>query len=218
MPKLPMPKTDEEAYAKNTKEQYEALGRFVEAFEMMVHEVREVCIERICGGIGSSERERLVEIAFHHQAMSAKPLFDIMRAILAEIVNVPTNRHYEDRAHFKSLLGRIEGEYNHLYNKRNELLHGTWFVGYVGVDDPDASEFFVSKYKTTSDGLVHISDLPKNATELLDLAKACDDVREWVGYVDSCLRDNLKITDLFGKRDKEWALVVYKDAKTLPKR
>jgi hypothetical protein len=110
MPQLPMPKTDKEALAKNTKEQYEALGRFVEAFEMMVHEVREICIERICSGVGSSERERLVEIAFHHQAISAKPLFDIMRAILAEIVNVPTCTHHVDRAHFKAIVGRISKE------------------------------------------------------------------------------------------------------------
>ena len=37
MTQLPPPKTDEEAYARNTKEQYEALGRFVEAFEFMVY-------------------------------------------------------------------------------------------------------------------------------------------------------------------------------------
>ena len=41
MPKLPMPDTDEDAYAKNTKEQYEALGRFVEAFEEMIEEIVE---------------------------------------------------------------------------------------------------------------------------------------------------------------------------------
>jgi hypothetical protein len=40
MPRLPMPPTDKKAYSKNTKEQYEALGRFVEAFELMVDEIR----------------------------------------------------------------------------------------------------------------------------------------------------------------------------------
>jgi hypothetical protein len=218
MPYLPMPKTDEEAYARNTKEQYEALGRFVEAFEMMVHEVREICIERICSGIGAKERKRLVEISFHHQAMSAKPLFDIMRAILAEIVNDATSPHYADRASFKSLLGRIESEYSHLQTKRNELLHGTWFVGYVGTDDPNASEFFVRKFKTSADGLIGITGLPKSAAELFDLAQACENVRHWLGYVDSCLQDNLKIADIFEKRDGEWTLIAYNDAMTLPKR
>lgn len=218
MPHLPMPKTDEEAVAKNTKEQYEALGRFIEAFELMVHEVREICVERICAGVGSSERERLVEIAFHHQAMTAKPLFDIMRAILAEIVNEPTNSHYNDRAHFKSIMSRISREYKHLFEKRNELVHGTWLVGYVGDDDPDASEFFVRKFKTSADGLVPFTDLPKKATELLELAAACEDVRDWLGFVDSCLQDDLKITDLFEKRKDDWTLLFYEGGKTLPKR
>jgi hypothetical protein len=39
MPRLPMPPTNNEAYKKNTKEQYEALGRFVEKFELMVNKV-----------------------------------------------------------------------------------------------------------------------------------------------------------------------------------
>lgn len=42
MPRLPMPPTNEASYQKNTKEQYEMLGRFVEAFELMVNEVREI--------------------------------------------------------------------------------------------------------------------------------------------------------------------------------
>jgi hypothetical protein len=218
MPRLPMPPTDEAALAKNKNEQYAALGRFVEAFELMVHEVREICIERICAGIGSGQRESLIEIAFHNQAMSAKPLFDVMRAILAEIVNDPTNIHHADRTLFKGILGRISGEYSHLFNKRNELIHGTWLVGYTGIDDPNASEFFVQKYKTNADGLVPVADLPRTASQLLELASACDAVRDWLSYVDSSFRDNIKITDFFDKRGDEWTLIVYENAKTLPKR
>jgi hypothetical protein len=36
--------TDPERWKKNTKEQNEMLGRFVEAFELMVNEVRELCL------------------------------------------------------------------------------------------------------------------------------------------------------------------------------
>jgi hypothetical protein len=48
MPPLPVPIIDAEELLKNTNEQYAALGRFVEAFELMVNEVREICIERVC--------------------------------------------------------------------------------------------------------------------------------------------------------------------------
>ena len=208
------------AFAKNTKEQREALGCFIEAFELMVNEVRGICIDNICAFHGEDERKHLVEIAFHHQAMTAKPLFDVMRAIVAEIVNAPTSPHHADRAIFKAVVGRISKEYSHLYEKRNELVHGTWLIGYAGWDDPDANEFYVQKFKTSADGLVGVSDLPKTAAELLDLAKACEDLRDWLSYLDSCFRDwnRIRITDVFEKRDEEWMLIVYEDAKALPKR
>lgn len=204
MPQIPMPPTNDEAYAKNVKEQYEALGRFVEAFELMVNEVREVCIERICGDIGLGEREPLVEIPFHHQSMTAKPLFDIMRAIVAEIVGREKNPHHAQALEFKSLLGYIEGEYNHLYNKRNELLHGTWLIGYVSEIDPDAKEFFIRKFKTSAEGLVVAKELPKNAPELLELRDRCDVTRTWIGHVDFCLQDDIPLSEFFKHEEKTW--------------
>lgn len=162
----------------------------------MVNEVREICIERVCSGIGSSERKRLIEISFHSQGMTAKPLFDTMRAIIAETVTVETSHHYADRTSFKKMLSCIETEYNHLYNKRNELLHGTWLVGYTSVDDPNAKEFRVRKYKTTSDGPADVK-LPKNVPELLDFVDRCDDARMWLAHVDYCLQDKHSIGEFF---------------------
>jgi hypothetical protein len=76
--------TGPSSYKKNTKEQYEALGRFVEAFEAMVNEVRESTIALI-------ERDRkhgrLIEIALHHHVLTAKPLYEIFRAVVMEIVD-----------------------------------------------------------------------------------------------------------------------------------
>jgi hypothetical protein len=197
-----IPKT----YEENTKEQYEALGRFVEAFELMVNEVRESCVECLCYGMGNSERERLAEIAFHHQSMTAKPLFDIMRAIIAEIVNSRASIHYSDRDKFKKILGVVENEFSHLSNKRNDILHGTWFIGFRWPDDPNASKFFLRKFKTSADGLVGAKELPKNAHELLDLTMRCGDVRAWVGWVETCISDGVKISDFFEKRDGTWIL------------
>jgi hypothetical protein len=220
MPRLPMPATNDDAYAKNTKEQYEALGPFIEAFELMVNEVREICIERVCSGVGSSERESLVEISFHHQAMTAKPLFDIMRAIIAEIVNIETSSYYAERTMYRDMLSHIEREYSALYWKRNDLLHGTWFVGFVGWDDPNASTFDVRKYKTTADGLKRATGLPKNAAELLQLRDRCDETRTWLGHVDFCLQEKISLTDYFKLDGKDWWLFVSPSSAgtTLPKK
>ena len=206
-------------YQRNVSAQYEALGTFVERFELMVNEAREVCIESICNSIGRSERLGLIEISFHHQVMTAKPLFDIMRAIIAEIVNEEGSQHYADRAVFKDVLTHIAKEYNSLYWKRNDLLHGTWFIGYTGENDLAASQFEVRKYKTTKNGLERATELPKNATELLALASRCDETRTWIGVVGHYVQDKLSITEFFKCDNKEWKLFLTEGSAgtTLPK-
>jgi len=65
------PGSDAAAYKKNTTEQYESLGRFVEAFERIVHEVREssvALIERDGNPVG-----RAITKA-HRKDMRAKSL------------------------------------------------------------------------------------------------------------------------------------------------
>jgi hypothetical protein len=250
MPRIPLPPTDEAQLAKNKKEQYEALGKFVEAFELMVDEVRAICIECIHMTVCEPkfikpdwqdwkqfhEQERrqktLIEIPFHSSGMTAKPLFDIMRAIIAEIANVKESSHYANRETYKELLAHIEKEYGALFWKRNELLHGTWLIGYVDEDDPNSSQFQVRKYKITADGLARISELPKNANELLTLTMRCNDTRDWLGTLGYCLADvpsslgeffkfvKKQTTRKPKKTDGEWQLFLTENSAgtTLPKK
>jgi hypothetical protein len=152
--------------------------------------------------------------------MTAKPLYDIMRAIIAEIVNNPNDSHHDKRADFKSLLGCMEGEYSYLQNKRNELLHGTWQIGYISFDDPDAREFHIRKYKTSADGLKAAEGLPKNASELISLGGRCDALRNWIGHVDFCLRDRAALDDFFRRENQTWFFRLSDSTEwtTLPKR
>ena len=201
-----MPDGEETAYEKNTRDQYAALGRFVEEFEMMVGETRAICIERLSQGGQSPGQKRLLDIPFHHSVMTAQAIFEIMRAIVAEIVNLPTSSHYKERDTFNTVLSMLAREYADLCKKRNQLLHGTWFIGYRSQDDPDAAEFVLQKYVTSADGLVRVDKLPKNAAELQHLAARCDAVRHWLCGVEACFKEGRKIMDLFKQDQGTWAL------------
>lgn len=234
MPRFPMPlPTDEELYAKNTTEQYAELGRFVVSFELMINEVRSNCI----GLLGRDATHRgFIAIPFHHYAFSAKPLIEVWRAIVAELVNPkpPPAREPGDEAVaigindptmlydadgkpirftkgeieiFQGVLKVIQDEFNDLANKRNNLLHATWFVGFPSRTDPHRAEFLVSKYTTNKNGLAPL-DLPKKATELSELSHRCDRVRDWVGWVDSCLIGMDKVATVFQQgKGKSWDLI-----------
>jgi hypothetical protein len=107
MPRLPRLPTSEEAYSKNTKEQYEELGRFVEMFELMVNEARESCIDLLSK---DGDHRELVQIAFHHQSLTAKPLFEIMRAIITEMIKDQTHFHYNERTSLGAILGQVQSD------------------------------------------------------------------------------------------------------------
>jgi hypothetical protein len=228
-----MPPTDKEALAKNIKEQYEALGRFVEAFEAMVDEVRGMCIDRIWDAVTADTgldldldldqhyRKGLIEISFHHQSMTAKPLWDIMRSIIAEILTQESSPHHADRDNFKHLLGFMEGEYSALNNKRNASLHGTWLIGYTSEQDPHGEKFRIRKFKTTADGLIEETELPQDVSELSSLTDRCDKLRNWIAEIDFCLRKNFPFSKYFKREGKIWfhrLLPSSEDWTTLPQK
>jgi hypothetical protein len=222
--------TESEAYHKNTKEQYEMLGRFVEAFEMMVHEVREASIELAAR---DGRNRGLLEIVFHHQGLSAKPLFDIFRGLVAAILQDSIDEQSDkkngisnaerplmvdgkgnivpftikDRDTFLGVLSHLQRIYGGLSSKRNDLLHGTWFVGYPSHEDPFSEEFYIRRLTTTKRGLAVVTDLPKNAPELKKLSEQCEGVRNWIGWLVSCLEGTLRIADAFKFEGQTWWFV-----------
>ena len=150
-------------YEKNTKEQYESLGRFVEAFELMVHEARISGIDLISLD-GSKRIKRMDEIAFYHQSLTAKPLFEMFRATMMETVTDPDFRKKHeisdiDCEYFAGVFTAASAEYNDLVNKRNNLLHGTWFIGYPSEEDEHSSTFHVHKGVVTKTRLSSV-ELP----------------------------------------------------------
>ena len=123
-----------------------------------------------------------------------------------------------DREAFNAVKKRIMAEYTVLSETRNALLHGTWFVGYASLADPNASTFHVQKYQTTKSGLTPVEGLPKSAPELLALAQRCDDTRNWIAYLDSCLNGLEPFNKRFRQERGDWLLMSGGGESTLPRK
>ena len=225
MPVMPESGNDSSAAArdKNTKKQYEELGRFVVAFEEMINDVRELCIF-ILADLDLS-LQTFVSVAFHHQALTAKPLLDIIRTLIAEVgKDKDARKKYkiEDNSQkiMEGVLDLISKEYMDLANTRNNLLHGTWYVGFTGPEDLEGREFYVKKLGTTKTGLTPL-ELPKTDGELHDLTKRCGKVRYWLLSINSCfmLRDGaerLKKKFWYDAKKKQWWAHTPTGDETLP--
>jgi hypothetical protein len=148
---------------RNRAAQFEALGRFVQAFEDMVDEARVLCMDIISylsgGPISDQNQHRtMLHIVFYHQSMSAKPIFELMRAMIGQMLNDPEFRlrrgiNHEDRFAFLEILKRINAEYQELTAIRN-VLHGIWSIGIPWDEDSDDSGFSLYKPKSNKDGFI----------------------------------------------------------------
>lgn len=157
--------TRDQRYDRQTRWQFEALGRFVQAFELMIDAIRTNCVLLASG---TPKQQRLINIAFHHTSMGADALFAIMRAMFAEIVidldyGVPA----KERDVVLSILQQMAKQFISIRDIRNELLHGTWQIGWSNPSDDDFSDMNVFKYKATSKGF-QASDKPPRNAEALD--------------------------------------------------
>jgi hypothetical protein len=193
----------------NASEQYECLGRFVEAFESMVSTVRSACINLLSA---NTQYARWMQIPFYHHSMTAQPLFDIMRGIIAEMLKDEKFRKAQrvDESDYRAFLGVlawIATEYGKLTSKRNDLLHGTWIVGFYGLPDEATSEFAIIRHKINSDGLAVPTDLPKDAEMLRHLARRCEGTHRWISALNDCLPRSLnkkKMKKTFRLNGKQW--------------
>ena len=105
-----------------------------------------------------------------------------------------------------------------LANKRNNLLHGTWYVGYTGPEDLEAKEFYISKMAHRKDELAHIP-LPRTASELRDLTKRCEKTQAWISAVEMPFLVNAGASDLkhkFRHNGTTWTLLTGSGEQTLP--
>jgi hypothetical protein len=159
-----------EKYDRQTKEQFEELGRFVQQFEAMVDAVRRTCLQLTTTSV---KHHRLMNIILHHSSMTAWPLFEIARALYGEMINDAEYKiTTEQGIVIKGVLKQISAEYSDLLAHRNNMVHGTWYIGWASPADEEFSDLKIAKYKATSSGFA-AAETPKNTAELQALTERC---------------------------------------------
>jgi hypothetical protein len=217
------PKDESSPVDKNTKEQYEELGRFVVAFEDMVNDVRELCIF-ILAGFNSSQ-QTFVSVAFHNRVLTAQPLFEIMQTLIAEVAkdkDAWTRYKIDDESAtiINGVIAAIRGAYEKLASIRNNLLHGTWYIGFTGPQDLEAKQFYIRKLVARAAGLSAL-ELPKTAAELRDLTNRCEKVRYWMSSITACfiLHDGAELAKRkfwYDQSKRTWFIRTQTGDETLP--
>jgi hypothetical protein len=174
--------TRDEKYSRQTSENFAALGRFVQEFELLVSSVRTSCVF-LLGCNNSPKHQQLVNVILCHQSLTAGPLFQIMRGLYAaHIREFPEHVRDDNQDVILKVLAYCATQYDDLANKRNNLLHGTWFIGFANGEQEDFSELQVHKFCVTKNGC-EPAKLPKSAAELSKLTDECQELRELISRI-----------------------------------
>ena len=170
----------QERYESQTKEQFEALGRFVQAFEQMVNALRQGLSMRLQHE--SSNMTYFTNMIFHHRALTAQPLWEIYRGVIyTDIKEIrPTDDHIVKK--FDSTLATIGKEVGSLVEKRNNIIHGTPYIGWASERQVDFSELTIHKMGVSAKGQ-KILETPKSAEDIFQLIARCESVTTSINLI-----------------------------------
>jgi hypothetical protein len=177
--------------SESTRDQFAALGHFVQTFELIVSVLRDHCRYVIWGGHHVAvttdgtvmmARWNICSLPFHHQAMTAKPLVEIWRALVIEesaaLLSL-SKLTKEGKSVSDGIAAEIVGSFSDVIEKRNKLVHGTWQIGLLpanlGLSTP-----MVEKYKVGALGLEK-HKMPASFDDLRNLSKEAGQILDKLG-------------------------------------
>lgn len=188
---------DRQAYQEASDKQFRALGVFVQEFELIIEWIRIACMFILSR---DGQQQQLVDIVLHHSSLTAKPLFEIMRALFAKITE---GVDPSEIAVLNSVMSQIAKDFDSLVEARNSLLHGTWRIGWQHFNEDDFSKLNLSKRKVTKHGLVD-AKVPFNLGELEALSIRCDEVKRMIVTLNSCQVGRHSFSGNFVKTGDRW--------------
>ena len=150
------------------KDLHRAIGEFVVAFETVTHHEWR-CILWLLAGAGLKDQQ-IVQILL--AGYTAEP----MRVMLQSLIGHIRPENAAEKAIVKNLLVR----HQKLISRRNEVLHGTWFIGYGNEETTDWSTAVGFKLDKDRKGAksktfeYKVEDFEEMTREAMDLTVALD--------------------------------------------
>ncbi len=109
--------TRDEKFSRQTCEQFEWIGRFVQSFELMVDAARGSALLLL-----RPVPQRMLNIVLHHSSMTAWPLFEIVQALYGEMIAQDTFPK-EQADVVRGVLKQVAADYSDLLSQRNIVSH-----------------------------------------------------------------------------------------------
>ena len=171
-------------YKEQTEDLYAALGRFAVEFEHVCYYLR-LIIMAILSKEGLSN-EKVMHILLSDQ--TAEPLRALMMSLISE-----THKLSEID---KKIVNKIACRVQELTKKRNDVLHGTWFIGWAHDGDEDFTNAPGVKFKKNKKGAATMN-INWKVKDFDNLISEAIEVWNLLARLNGCISFNFKIEDNF---------------------
>ena len=166
---------------KRARDQFAALGMFIQNFENVVSVLRTHCRDMLMGirprvhvsndpAINRLIHHNICSLVLHHEAITASTIVQIWRSMITE--NSKTIPTLTEKGNFtvQEITTQINNQFVKLIQIRNKLLHASWYIGYWPLEH-QLQPPIVEKYQVNKSGLQKRSDMPVSFEDIISHTK-----------------------------------------------
>jgi hypothetical protein len=144
----------------------------------------------------------------YHQALTASSMMDMLACVIHEMLEAEGDQFpTEERNAVLEVVTEATKRFKILCEIRNNLLHGTWFIGWApqGAIDFPFTAGTVSKFTPSSRGIEAKDKLPKSLDDLKSYVEDAKTVKQFANGLAMCLTlMRCPIGKAFAKRTGVW--------------
>lgn len=171
-------------YDEQTGELYQAIGKCSVKFEHVTFAMQQAIIFMLHKGGLNNQRLANVLLA----DLTAYPLKSIFQAMVPESSQLSTTE--------QAICDKIFARTQKLIERRNDIIHSTWFVGWASSSDTDFSEVTGTKQARGKRG-ADFKSFNHTVVEFEDFAQECDEVTNLLRRLSACVTSDFKIAKNF---------------------
>jgi hypothetical protein len=171
--------TSGELHDLQSRRSFEAVGRFIHRFDLMLDAMRFGCTQLI---VNNPTQQRLLGIAFAHPALAACPLIEILHAMIGEIVHQRKDDASDECDVTLAVLKQITQDCKDIVARGNRLMRGAWDVGHSHArvaEGDSAIAFSTESFRAT----LQIDTISALEVLAADCTRLEQDIRRVVGAV-----------------------------------
>jgi hypothetical protein len=169
-------KTRQEKYEVQTEELYAGLGAFVAGFEQVIHTMRTSLVLALSHNFQS---QQLIRPAYAE--LTAAPLTSTFQATMARLIEY-SEFEDQEKEMGKKVLASVCNQIRTMTETRNEIVHGTWFIGWASETQEDFSVADGFKAKNTKDGATQ-TNITRTRAEFDSLVDRCHELVDLVNRI-----------------------------------